>query len=86
MILSYVQNNVPSILRWIDPAMTSPENVNNSYALCHNIYRTVNVRHLSNQMEMDVDRQNVVTSNITNAEFKGTVYLGGIPSMILYLI
>jgi hypothetical protein len=80
MVLSYVQNNVLTTLQWVDPAMTSPENVNNSYALCDNIYHTVNVRRSNAEVEMDVDRQNSVRSNITNGELNGAVYVGGIPS------
>jgi hypothetical protein len=64
----------------LDPAITSPENVNNSYALCDNIYHTVNVKRSSGVVEMDVDRQYSVKSNITDEELLGTVYVGGIPS------
>ena len=80
MVLSYVQNNVLTTLQWVDPLMASPENVNNSYALCDNIYHTVNVRRSSAEVEMDVDRRNSVKSNITDGELNGTVYVGGIPS------
>jgi hypothetical protein len=60
--------------------MALPESVNNSYALCDNIYHTVNVRRSSAEVEMDVDRKNSVKSNITDGELNGTVYVGGIPS------
>ena len=84
MVLSYVQNNVLTTLNWVDPAITSPENVNSSYALCDNIYHTVNVKRSNDEVEMDVDGKPFVKKNITNEELNGTVYVGGIPSKFKY--
>ena len=76
MHLSYILNNVHTKLEWVDPVIRSPENVNNSYALCDNIYHTVNVKRYINHVELDVDGGSIVTSNITDSGgFTGTVYV-----------
>ena len=81
MHLSYILNNVHTKLEWVDPFFRSPENVNNSYALCDNIYHTVNVKRYIDHVELDVDGGSIVASNITDSGgFTGTVYVGGIPS------
>ena len=82
MHLSYVQDNVHTKLQWVDPDILSPLNVNNSYALCDNIYHTVKVKRYSDRVEMNVDGGRYpVASNITgDARFNGTVYVGGTPS------
>lgn len=82
MHVTYVQNNVRTKLEWVHPDIVSPENVNNSYALCNNIYHTVNVKRYVDRVELDVDGGgSVVSSNITDdSGFTGSVYVGGIPS------
>ena len=81
MVLSYVQNNIlTTTLRWIDPAISLPENENNSYALCNNIYHTVNVKRYNGGIEMNVDRGSRLRANITDDGFNATIYLGGVPS------
>ncbi|XP_028399262.1 laminin subunit gamma-1-like [Dendronephthya gigantea] len=82
MHLSYVESNNLSTLHWIDPVITSPEYVNSSYAVCDNIYHTVNVRRSNGRVEMDVDGKGPVRTNIANGELSGTVYIGGVPNVL----
>lgn len=86
MHVLHVDNVVTSIVKWIDPSLKDLSNVNSSYALCNNVYHTVNVRRRNRVLELRLDRDSVVSTNITENVFIATVHIGGVPGKILFHI